>query len=185
MTELSDQELIEQFLDEGNKQAFEQLVKRHIKKVRNFMIRMSVQEKDADDLTQEVFIKVYRFLPEFRSDAKFSTWLFRISANTAKSFFRKKGWQALAPDENIDFICQSHSRVKSDQLLAQELDEHIGHAIQQLPAPMRSALVLTVMEDVPYAEAAKIENCSMTTLYWRIHKGRQQLKQILKEYLDE
>ena len=142
-----------------------------------------LNECDADELTQDVFMQVYHHLSEFRGEAKFSTWLYRIAMNTAKSFLRKKSWGYVQPIDDIPELAGSIGDQPDVTLLQTETEKTVTEALNSLPVKLRTAIILTAIEGMGYDEAAKVEDCPKAILYWRIYKARQLLKKKLKEYI--
>jgi RNA polymerase sigma-70 factor (ECF subfamily) len=179
----SDDELIRAFRHEGDRTALNELILRHVGWVRAMIYGMVLNDADADELSQEVFVRAIRGLPRFRGDARFSTWLRRIATNTVRTF-RASASRPAAPTEDC---LAEHADARADtpeQLaVADELDERITEALGSLSPPLRAAIVLTAIEGVAVREAARIENCPVATMYWRIHKARRILKKRLARYL--
>ena len=136
----------------------------------------------ADDVTQEVFLKVIRSVHTFRGEASFSTWIYRIAVNTAKEHLRKqthvrKSQEALhkknhRPSERPDQVA----------MLGETIAE-VEQALAKISPKLRTAIVLTAIEQLSPKEAATIEGCTTTTMHWRIHQARKQLKQLLHQVL--
>jgi RNA polymerase sigma-70 factor (ECF subfamily) len=181
--EASDQQLITEFQCTGSKECLEELVTRHIATVRNLAFRISLCSMAADDITQEVFIRVIRNIASFRKDAQFSTWLHRITVNTTRTHLdRGARTQSL---ENTDESMFVGSAAGPDQLRIQsELTDATHNALARLPPKLRTAIVLTSMEGLSAQEAARVEACTLPTMYWRIHKARKLLKGWLKRELE-
>ncbi len=180
---MSDEELIAAFQSGGVPEHLDILFLRHIEKVRAVLYQMVLHHADADDLTQQVFVRVARNIGQFHGRSTFSTWLYRITMNCAKSFLLKR--QRIPTDKAVELLdTQAPAGSQPDQALAyQELDTHIREAIGNLSAKLRAAIILTIIQDVPLAEAARIENCTIPTMYWRVHEARKQLKSWLQEDL--
>ncbi len=144
---------------------------------------MTLNEADADDLAQTAFISIYKNLHRFRNESSFSTWVYRISVNTAGSFLRRK------PDERKNLgDCLSEIPGNPDSrpeisLSAGETDRAVADAVGGLPEDLRSAIVLTAIEGLSCDEAARAANCTKPVLYWRVHRARKLLKRKLKDYL--
>ena len=164
----------------------DELMERHLAKVRSVVFRMVLDEAVADDLTQDVFLKVFRNLDSFRGESQFATWLYRVALNVAHDFLRSAG--RLRVEYHAEFhgeLPQPESRdAKPEQaVLRSELLGEIERALSGLSPALRAAMVLTVLEQLSPAEAATIEDCTVDTMYSRIHAARKQLKQSLKHYL--
>lgn len=177
----TDIDLVSQFQKDGKEETFTLLVKRHLPGVRKLMYDVILNESEADDLAQDVFISVYQSIGNFRGDSKFSTWLYRIAVNRARTFLRKKSREKVKSADTIPEIidCNRPDTV----LLDMERGRAITKALNSLPVKLRTAIVLTTMEGMSYHEAAHVECCLKSTLYWRVHKARRLLKRKLKGYL--
>ena len=179
----SDEQLIAGFLESGDAASVERLVGRHIARVRAMVYQMVLNDADADDVTQEIFIRALRGLSSFRSRCRFSTWLYTITVNTARSFLDTRG---RAPFADVDCAPEprdSGVRRPDRSALNAELDREVRDALAELPPKLRSALVLTSLHGLGVAETATIEGCAVATVYWRIHQARKQLKKQLVRYL--
>jgi RNA polymerase sigma-70 factor (ECF subfamily) len=179
--EPTDQELLAAYREGGHPRPISELFVRHLGKVRGMMYQMTLNHADADDLTQEVFIRASRGLPNFNSRSEFATWLHRIAMNCAKSFLMRRSRRSA---ECLDALPEPAAPCgdRPDlQAAAGEVDERIRSALAQLTPKLRAAIVLTVLQEKPMTEAARIEGCAVATLYWRVHEARRQLKRFLGE----
>lgn len=179
----SDAELVATFRRTGRLEALDCLVRRHLARVNSMICRMGVGDWDADDLTQEVFLRAAKGLPGFRSGAQFSTWLYRITMNVTRTFLAHRNRtiadRATPPDEAVDSV----SAPADKGAVGRELEDRIARALDALPPTLRAAIVLAALHEIPRAEAARIEGCSLPAMYWRVHKGRKLLKERLREIL--
>ncbi len=179
----SDKQLIDCYLESGERHALDELVGRYLGKVRGTVYPMVLDASLADDLTQEVFLRAIRGLAHFDGRASFSTWLYRVAMNTTHSFLARRDrspvtFQPELPD-------RPHEAGESSQGAAVDdgMDEAIRAALADLPPKLRAAVVLITLEDMEPAEAARIEGCATATIYWRLHKARKQLKECLERHL--
>lgn len=158
------------------------LVSRHVARVRNFVFRMLLCEAAADDITQEVFLQVFQNLDRFRGESTFITWLYRISLNATRQHLRRRSrWRAVEFDPStVEAPRTSHPEVGA---IGEELNHEIELAMAKLSTKMRSAIVLTLLEQLTPAEAAQVEGCSTATMHWRVHHARKQLKNQLESYV--
>jgi RNA polymerase sigma-70 factor, ECF subfamily len=175
--------------------AFNEIVARYKHKLHSYLYRMTGSAEDAEDLTQEVFVRMYTHIHRFRAEASLSTWLFRIAGNlVVDSYRRGKKDRAIigSLDEPLpnddetggtrDVADESHA---PERLLGRkELSGQITHALTRLPAKLRSAVVLHDIEGLPYEEIATIEGIPLGTVKSRIFNGRLALRQYLKGYLE-
>jgi len=160
----------------GDEQSFELLLQRYRTPLVNFLYRMVRSREQAEDLAQEVFIRVYRAREEYVPSAKFTTWLFRIATNLALNSLRDHRYQKMemsidAPltadaeggDERPFEVADKHATVEQD-LVEQERKKMIRRAIEKLPEKQRAAVLLHKYQELDYAEIAKILSCSESAL---------------------
>lgn len=161
----------------GDTEAYAALVKEHQKMVHAMAFRMTGSLADAEDLTQETFLRAFRQLDSFRRESKFSTWLCQIAVNLSLNWRvreNRRGDVHSKWAENA--ICENDS--PGD--FPDELSCRVQNALNKLPVKQRAAIVLTVYENHNHAEAAKILNCTEATISWRVFAARQKLKRLLK-----
>lgn len=179
-------QLIEKSLD-GDATAFEELVALFDKKIYNYCYRMTNNADDAEDLTQEVFIKVYRNLKSFRRDSKFSTWIYRIAYNTCIDNHRKRRLKLLplnrGDDEQQDIDIPSPNPLPEDQVISGEQYDIIKECIAQLKLEYKSVIILRDIQNYSYQEIADILNIPMGTVKSNISRARAQLRNALKSRL--
>lgn len=157
----------------GDLQAFEELVRRHQRMIHALAYRMTGSMADAEDLAQETFLRAYRQIGGFRGDAKFSSWLYRIGVNTCLNWKRSQ--------QRRDRLHQEWaSQPRDDADPGDELSARIQEALLALPPNQRAAVVLTAYEGLNHAEAARALGCSETTVSWRVHMARKKLKRRLQ-----
>ena len=158
------------------------LVRRHVGRVRSMIAQMVLSEADADDLTQEVFLRAVRGLSGFRGRARFSTWLYRIAMNVARSFIRTKRTSAADTWHALAGTVDARSVPAEDNAIAGELQARISEAMAALPPALRAAIVLTAVQGLEAKEAAKVQGCSTALFYWRLHKARKVLRKRLGKF---
>ena len=165
---------IEQFLN-GDQRGFEALVRKYQDKLLNIVYSIIGSDMEAEDVLQEVFLKVYHSLRSFERKSQFSTWLYRITVNMVYDFLRRRSG-SLKDEEAID---KSVSPDKSprEKLAAKEKDAIIRKAIAKVPAQFRVAMVLKDIEGLSYSEIAKVLDCSIGTVESKIYRARQFLKE--------
>jgi RNA polymerase sigma-70 factor (ECF subfamily) len=160
----------------GDEQSFELLLQRYRTPLVNFLFRMVKNREQAEDLAQEVFIRVYRAREEYVPTAKFTTWLFRIATNLALNSLRDHRHQKLemsidAPltadaedgDERPLEVADKRLTVEQE-LVEEERKKMIRRAIEKLPEKQRAAVLLHKYQELDYAEIAKILSCSESAL---------------------
>ena len=176
----TDHEIIERFQQSGDPLVLNELVERHLERVRRLALEMVFDEGVADDCTQEVFLRVVRGLGSFRGSAQFSTWLYRVTMNTVYSYLKRQR-PATPLEESPE--PQSTGAAPDEASMQSELVHEIDTAMRDLSPKLRAAIVLTSIHHKTPQEAAEIEGCTTTTIYWRIHEARKQLKHSLKQHL--
>lgn len=162
--------------------ALDELVMRHLTTVRNLAYRIVLCNASADDVTQDVFAKVIQHATSFRGNAKFSTWLYRITVNSAKEHIRRRRVTLNIAESNDQIVNAEHQRPEQ-KIMDDELAGKVEHAMAELSTKLRTAVVLTSIEQLSAKEAAVIEGCSTATMHWRVHQARRQLKRLLHGYL--
>ena len=179
----TDAELIEAHR-RGDASAVEALVERHVARVRNLLFQLVLRRDEAEELTQEVFVNVLKNLSGFRSESAFTTWLHRIAVNVVRES-QRRGLR-----RRTEEIAATHGETASSlsppeaELIRREQDERVRLALERLTPPLRSAIVLTVMQGLSAVEAAEIEGCPVGTMYWRVSEARRKLREDLQEFLE-
>jgi RNA polymerase sigma-70 factor (ECF subfamily) len=175
--------------------AFNEIVARYKGKIYNYLYRMTGNAEDAEDLTQEVFVRMYTSIASFRAEASLSTWLFRIAGNLCVDAFRrgkKRGVvHSLDAPYTVDEDEQGATRDVPDWSQApetvfgrNELAAEIQSALGKLPTKLRSAIILHDIEGLAYEEIAAAENIPLGTVKSRIFNGRVALREHLRPYLE-
>ncbi|MCW8997018.1 MAG: RNA polymerase sigma factor RpoE [Psychromonas sp.] len=175
----------------GEQQAFTLLVRKYQNRVANILTRYVRNNGDIADVTQEVFIKVYKSLPSFRGESAFYTWLYRIAVNTAKNYLTSQSRRPPSSDiiaEEADGYEGSEALKEADDpesiLHSQEVKDVILNTIKQLPAELKSAITLREIEGMSYEEIANIEDCPIGTVRSRIFRARDAIDKQLKPLLE-
>ncbi len=183
---LSEQELIRS-AQEGNALAFEQLIAEHQKRIFSIAYRIAGNTEDASDMAQEVLIKIFRNLKNFRGDSKFSTWLYRVATTTCLDEQKKqRRHTAFSLDETID---TEDGNIATDpvdtgptpeeSLERKMMHQAIHQAIGKLKKEHQKVILLREVQGLSYEEIATILHCSEGTVKSRINRAREQLKKIL------
>jgi RNA polymerase sigma-70 factor (ECF subfamily) len=179
-------------VQQGDKLMFDLLVIKYQYRVVKLVNRYIKDASEAQDVAQDVFIKAYRALPNFRGDAAFSTWLFRISINTAKGYLiaRKKQYFNHHVDiESVDVlenVFQLQNMETPERLLLnQEIVNNIHATIDKLPNKMRTAIMLREFEGMSYEEIATAMDCLVGTVKSRIYKAREEIDKGLSPLLGQ
>jgi RNA polymerase sigma-70 factor (ECF subfamily) len=172
--------------------AFDEIVQQYKNKIYNYVCRMTNDSPDAEDITQEVFIKAYVSIGAFRKDASLDTWLYRIATNLVIDRFRrgKRAPQMVAGlDDAEDPLHELPATGRGSDPAAQaqlaELQSEVKRAVAGLPPKLRSAVVLHDLEGRSYEEVAAAVGCPVGTVKSRLFNGRNLLKERLKRYVVE
>lgn len=160
----------------GDTEAYAALVKAYQKMVHAVTFRMTGSLADAEDLTQETFLRAFRQLDSFRAESKFSTWLCQIAVNLSLNWRARENRRS---DVHSKWTENAISENDSHEEFPDELSRRVQNALNKLPAKQRAAIVLTVYDNRSHAEAAKIMNCTEATVSWRVFAARQKLKRLL------
>ncbi len=182
---LSDEEVIRRF-QAGDEAAFEELVHRYSNRLMNFAYRFVLDRQEAEDIVQDTFLKVYQNRHAYREIAKFSTWIYTITANLAKTILRKRRnrklfyFSRLGPeDREVDF--PSHDTSPGERVEGQFSEQMIQKAIQKLPEHFRTAIILRDIQDLSYEEISNIVGAPLGTVKSRINRARLRLQEELKQ----
>lgn len=178
----SDEELVARYRESRTDDALEELVRRHVPKVRAMIFQMVLDHHAADDLTQETLLRAVRAIDSFEGRSQFGTWLYRIAMNTAHSFLDR---QHRSPVVFQAELADPMGRDATPDRAAThaELMSHIESAIAALSPKLRAAIVLTALQGLSPREASAIEDCGESTIHSRVHEARKQLKHKLRGYL--
>jgi RNA polymerase sigma-70 factor (ECF subfamily) len=185
-SELSSEDLMAR-IAKGDDSAFEILVNRHQVSILNLIYRFIGDRTQAKDLAQEVFIRVWQSAKSYEPKAKFTTWLYRITANLCfnelKSARRRRWFQFHRSNEdnegNIEETFSDGSPTAEDLLLEKERSRQISDALQSLPDNQRMALVLKRYDDLTYAEIAQIIGCSVSAVESLLVRAKKTLQKKL------
>lgn len=173
--------LIKNFVD-GDESAFRILVNRHKDKVRNLIYLQLGNTDYVDDISQEVFISVYKKLHHFRFESQFTTWLYRITVNKCYDHIRKtkvKNFFHTISEDEEDKISFNEDPDNFD------LKELIQAAISKLPEKLKTPLILRDYDGLSYQEISDILDAEIGTVKSRIFRARESLKKILEPYLKD
>jgi RNA polymerase sigma-70 factor, ECF subfamily len=169
----------------GEEKAFEALFHWHKKRVYSLCLRMIGNAAEAEDLTQEAFLQVFRKIHTFRGESQFSTWLHRLSVNIVLMRLRKKTVTETPLEDNArgeEFDEQRKEYGAPDPALTGSIDRmHLERAIAQLPPGYRRAFVLHDVHGYEHNEIAALLGCSIGNLKSQLHKARVRLRKLLRE----
>ena len=175
----------------GHDAALNDLMARHATPVFHFLCRMLGNEDDANDLAQETFVRVFRARDGFRTNEKFSTWLYTIAANLARNHFR---WRSRHPnisletespgtEQTLGATIPGENPAPNEQAVAAERAAAVRTAVARLPEDLREAIVLCEWEERSVAEAAVILETTPKAVESRLYRARQILRERLKSWL--
>jgi RNA polymerase sigma-70 factor (ECF subfamily) len=166
----------------GDLSAFAALVQRYQKPVFKFLIGMGIPKDQIEDLGQEVFLAVYRYLNTFDpAKSRLSTWIFSIAKNKAINFIRLKKVKSFFGFQNESLESEKSESDLEHRLQNQDQRRLIRQALETLPAPQKSVFVLFYYSDLSMEEIAAVENCSVGTVKSRLHRLKAEFKEKLNK----
>jgi RNA polymerase sigma-70 factor (ECF subfamily) len=193
LRQADDSELVTAYL-EGAERAFDVLVERYQTRLLNFIYRTVGDRERAEDLVQEVFVRVYRHLGRFDRTKKFSTWIYTIASNLAKNELRNRSrnplvfFQSLAKgvageeERPVEF---EDSRMRPDDLFhKRHLREVVDESVARLPLHHREVFVLRELEGKSYEEIAEITHCNLGTVKSRLNRARTAFAALVGPVMD-
>jgi RNA polymerase sigma-70 factor (ECF subfamily) len=157
---------------QGDPEAFELLVKKYQRMIHALTFRMTGSMADAQDLAQETFIQAFQQIRQFRGEASFSSWLYRIAVNKCMTWHkRERRKERLHEDWNVcrDEASQAH----------ESLAQRVQAALLKLNPKQRAAVVLTIYDGLSHADAARALGCAEATVSWRAFAAKRKLKRLL------
>jgi RNA polymerase sigma-70 factor (ECF subfamily) len=182
---LTDDELVARSVG-GDVDTFNQLILRWERPNNALAYRVIGREEEARDVSQEAFLRAYRGLPGFKGQAKFSSWLYRITLNLCRDWIRKQRRQPvsqLPEDADIDEIAASTGPVESieDLVARRELTAVVEEAMSRLPEEQRTAIVLKEYHGMTFQEIADLQGCPLSTVKTRLYQGLSVLRRELEQ----
>ena len=168
----------------GEKGAFDDLVRRYRKRIFALALHLSGSESDADDITQDVFLRAYHTLDRFEGRSEFFTWVYRLTVNRSLDARRaraRRSESSFEGDPRIERAVEVDAQ--GDPRRAAELRQtyaRVVRALDALPADMRTTVVLVALQGLSNAEAAVVQKCSRGTIAWRLHEARARIDAALK-----
>jgi RNA polymerase sigma-70 factor (ECF subfamily) len=175
----------------GNKAAFEALMRKYYRSIYNFIYRFLGNKVSAEDLTQEVFIRVYRHGNTYRPDAKFQTWIYTIARNLSLNELRRGKRKMFSldammtiKDRDVPVQLEDPSSENPYQLVEQKERAHlVQQAIRDLPDSQRMAVILRRYQGLPYEEIAKTMDCSVQAVKSLLNRAKENLKLRLVSFI--
>lgn len=185
-----DLQLVER-VRQGDQRAFGLLVEKYQRKLMRLLSRMVRDPHEVEDIAQEAFIKAYRALPQFRGDAAFYTWLYRIAVNTAKNYLATRNRsmptvsdQAMNDDDEPDErLVATDISTPETELLSKQVAIAVNQAVDALPQELRQAITLREIEGMSYEEIADTMACPIGTVRSRIFRAREAIAVKLRPIL--
>jgi len=191
MSERTDRELMAS-AQQGDAEAFGTLMRRHQRRVYRLALQLVRSPAEAEDVTQDTFVRAYGAVERFDGRSEPFTWIYRIAVNLSLNVIRarKAGERSSSPDDpQIEALLVDRAAGVNPELTNsdKQLGATLRAGIDALSDVLRTTLVLVLVEGVPHADAAQILGCSEGTVAWRIHEARRKLRLFLSErgYGDE
>ena len=175
----------------GDLGAYDELMRRYQQRIYGTLYHMTSNHEDANDLTQETFIKAFQALKSFKGGSSFYTWVYRIAVNRTINFLKQRTRRASMSLNDLDFNAEhdpdlvsliSEKTPRRDIALA-ELQEKLNAAMQKLSEDHRMVVTLHDVQGMSHEEIAQIMNCNTGTVRSRLFYARQQLQALLSDYL--
>lgn len=185
----SDEELIGKF-QQGDVRAFEEIVKRYKDQLVNFAYRFLGDIEDAEDIAQETFLRVYRKNKAYKNVAKFSTWIYTITGNLAKTELRRRKRRKLVSISNLgfedkDYELRDTKKGPEERVNKIIKDEFIQRAINSLPEKFKEVIIFRDIQELSYEEISTIVKIPLGTVKSRVNRGRLKLQEKLGDFLEE
>ena len=169
----------------GDAEAFQALYDRHKRRVYSLCLRMTANTAEAEDLTQEAFLQLYRKIATFRGESAFSTWLHRLSVNVVLMHLRKKGLPVVSLEETTQGGEEDSPKKDfgaDDVALSGSIDRlQLQRAVNDLPPGYRTIFVLHDIQGYEHNEIAGIVGCSIGNSKSQLHKARMKIRDLLKK----
>jgi RNA polymerase sigma-70 factor (ECF subfamily) len=190
LNEFSDEELILEFQTNGTERAFEILVQRFKNPLTNFVYRFLGDYDGCADIVQDTFVKVYRYKDSYSSLAKFSTWIYTIAGNLARTEYqrrRRRNFFSISSfgDEEKTFDIPDNSYRPDVAADASMKNEIIQKALLKVRDSYREAVILRDIQELSYEEIAEIMQIEVGTVKSRINRGRAELQKYLKDIYND
>lgn len=177
-----EQEIIRRVLG-GDRSAFAGLVEKYQEPIFNLAYRMTGSREDADDLTQETFIRAYQNLYRFDQHKKFFTWLYTIGINLIRNHLKKNERKVVhltTSDSVVEHQKEEYTKEKDDTSSADRMIR-LEQVIRNLPVDLREAIILKFMNDLTFEEVANVTGDSVSAVKMRIYRGLEKMKQMIEE----
>ena len=179
-TKMTDYDLVLACIN-GDKAAFNELLQRYKNLVYSVALRMVNDKEEANDLAQEIFIKIYRNLEKYHPEYRFSTWTIKIATNHVIDYRRKKRQDTVSIDEVGDTLAADHAESPEAAYLAKEQRQMLHDLIDDLPDMYKVPIVLYHQQGLSYTEISEITGETLSKVKNRIFRGRKMLKESLMD----
>ena len=187
----SEDRLLVERTKKGDFEAYDQLIRRYQERVYGLTYHMTSNHEDANDLTQETFIKAFRSLDTFKGDSSFYTWIYRIAVNKTLNFFKQRKNKVhmslndldFNAEHNPDLVALISEKTPSRALKLNELQEKLNEAMLKLSEDHRAVVVMHDVQGLSHEEIANVVGCNVGTVRSRLFYARQQLQGFLADYL--
>lgn len=174
-----DEEILSKFRDEKTRnEAFNMLLKKYQQKIYWHVRRMVIDHDDADDITQDVFIKIWKNLPGFRNDAQLYTWMYRIATNECITFLNKKKQKNNVPLDEVDYEL-ADTLLSSDQFTGDKIQMKLQQAILTLPDKQRLVFNMKYFDDMKYEEMSEVLGTSVGALKASYHLAVKKIENFI------
>ena len=192
MSERDADQLLVARVQQGDKAAFDLLVRKYQHKVAKLIGRYIHDRHEVEDVSQEAFLKAYRALSGFRGDSAFYTWLYRIAVNTAKNYLDSQGRRP--PNAGVELedaeVSEGGDGLREHatperSMLTDEIAQTIHRAIESLPMDLKTAITLREIEGLSYEEIAHVMECPVGTVRSRIFRAREAIDGELRPLIDK
>jgi RNA polymerase sigma-70 factor (ECF subfamily) len=192
LSAMDDSAVVSAFLG-GEERAFTELVERYQTRLLNFIYRTIGDREKAEDLVQEVFIRVYRHLHRFDRSKKFSTWAYTIASNLAKNELRNRSRNPLVLFQTVQRSYQDDDRPvefedptsrPDDMYHQRHLQKIVEETVSKLPEHHRNVFILRELEGKSYEEIAEITECNLGTVKSRLNRARNSFAEIIAPFVD-
>ncbi|HHU78280.1 MAG: RNA polymerase sigma factor [Caldicoprobacterales bacterium] len=173
----------------GSLSAFEELIGLYEKKIYNYCLRMTNSREDAEDLTQEVFVRVYRNLNKFRGKSRLSTWIYRIAHNVCIDQYRRTKAVSISisqprgADDEREMELPAESPSPEEEIIRREEQERLLECISRLKPAYRTVIVLRDIQNHSYEEIAEILSLPLGTVKSHISRARAALREAVRPFL--
>ena len=190
----SDGQLVQGTLD-GNRQAFDQLIRRYQRQAVAVSYRLLGNSQDALEVTQDAFLKAFTSIATLQKPEAFGGWLMRIVSNLSLNYRRGRKTRSQLPlDDLLGKVSEQSETGGGSEWMSRDIDPvhhmesaelgaKLQEALKQLPEKQRVAIVMFTIEQMPQKDVANALNCSVEAVKWHVFQGRKKLKEILKDYL--